>query len=163
MIPPHLNLWGFKYMSLLSPLLSLPSELRLYIIYKACTYTEEDLQTLYSLTLTSRDFYVFISSHRTFIVEHYTEIVKNVDCTRWLLCGQKHRDNDLPAVIWSHGTQYWYRHGQKHRDNGLPAVIWASGSQHWYQHGQLHRDNDLPAVIYDGGTVEYWVNGARTD
>jgi len=145
----------------MSSLLSLPSELRLYIIYKACTYSKEDLRTLYSLTLTSKAFNRFISSHRASIVEHYTKIEKNDDCTSWLLCGQKHRDNDLPTVIYASGTQRWYQHGQLHRDNDLPAEIYADRRQRWYQHGQLHRDNDLPAVIRADKTVEYWINGVQ--
>ncbi len=55
----------------------------------------------------------------------------------------------------------WYQHGKLHRDNDLPAVIYTNGTQMWYQHGKLHRDNDLPAVIYSDGAVEYWINDKR--
>jgi len=143
-------------------LISLPPELRLYIIYKACTYSKENLQTLKSLTLIFRAFNIFISVHRTSIIEHYTKIEENNDYTRWMLCGQPHRGNDLPAIIYTSGVQCWYQHGQKHRDNDLPAIIYADGSQFWYQHDQIRRDNGLPAAIYANGTVEYWVNGVKT-
>ena len=81
---------------------------------------------------------------------------------------QLHRDNDLPAVIYSSGTQYWYKNNQQHRDNDLPAKIYPSGTQYWCKNNKYHRDNDLPAVIQaevDENTgekkyfVEYYVDG----
>ncbi len=47
-----------------------------------------------------------------------------------------HRDNDLPAVILSNGTQKWFQNGKVHRDNDLPAIIWSDGTQEWYQNGK---------------------------
>jgi len=49
--------------------------------------------------------------------------------------GERHRDNDLPAVECAHGTKYWYSNGKLHRDNG-PAVEYASGFKEWYKNGQ---------------------------
>jgi hypothetical protein len=71
-----------------------------------------------------------------------------------------HRDNDLPAIIHSDGTQIWYQNGLKHRDNDLPAIIYSDGSQCWYQNDLLHRDNDLPAGLLNGD--QFWFqNGLR--
>jgi len=77
----------------------------------------------------------------------------------WFKNGSRHRDNDLPAAIYPDGTQIWYEDGRYHRDNDLPALIHASGTQEWYQNGELHRDNDLPAAIYHDGTQKWFKNG----
>ena len=58
--------------------------------------------------------------------------------------GLEHRDVDLPATIWSTGTQEWFHHGLWHRDNGLPAVIQNSGTMLWYEHGERTGDQDKP-------------------
>ena len=59
-----------------------------------------------------------------------------------------HRENDLPAAIYSNGTRAWYKNGKVHRDNDLPAIIRPNGDQEWHREGEYHRDNDLPAIIY---------------
>jgi hypothetical protein len=53
----------------------------------------------------------------------------------------------MPAIIYSNGTQLWYKNGKRHRDNDMPAVIYSNGTQEWYKNGKLHRDNDMPAII----------------
>jgi outer membrane lipoprotein-sorting protein len=72
-----------------------------------------------------------------------------------------HRDNDLPAVIYSDGGKEWFQNGELHRDNDLPAVIKSNGTQYWYQNGLRHRDNDRPAVIYSNGDQYWYQNGER--
>jgi hypothetical protein len=80
--------------------------------------------------------------------------------TSWYDAAQRlHRDGDLPAVVWTDGSQSWYKHGRRHRDGDLPAVVWSSGTQWWYRHGKKHRDADLPAVVFANGRREWWVNG----
>lgn len=76
----------------------------------------------------------------------------------WYQNGEKHRGNDLPAVIHKNGTQEWYQYNKLHRDD-LPAVIGYDGTQEWYQNGRYHRDNDLPAIIYSDGRKEWYQNG----
>ena len=58
-------------------------------------------------------------------------------------------------------NQYWFKNGKRHRDNDLPAVIYPSGTQYWYQNGLKHRDNDLPAIIFANGTKEWYKNGLK--
>ena len=77
---------------------------------------------------------------------------------RWYQNGLTHRDNDLPAVITEEGDQTWYKNGFKHRDNDLPAKINANGDKYWYQNGLQHRDNDLPASIWSNGTQHWYKN-----
>jgi len=76
----------------------------------------------------------------------------------WFIDGLLHRDNDQPAAIFSTGNKAWYQHGKLHRDNDLPAVIEVDGTQKWYQHGKLHRDNDQPAIIWSTGSREWYQN-----
>lgn len=83
----------------------------------------------------------------------------------WQLHGKMHRENDLPASIHvseqyrTHGDKSWSYHGKLHRENNLPAVIRDNGDQVWYYKGELHRENDLPAVDHTNGHQEWWVNG----
>jgi antitoxin component YwqK of YwqJK toxin-antitoxin module len=79
----------------------------------------------------------------------------------WYKNGKLHRDNDLPAIIFSNGYQGWYKNGKLHRDNDLPAAISSDGDHYWYQNGNLHRDNDLPATIYSNGEQCWYKNGER--
>ena len=75
--------------------------------------------------------------------------------------GKKHRDGDLPAVLHSEGSQFWYRHGKKHRDGDLPAYLWGDGSQGWCQNGNFHRGDDLPAIVWANGDQEWRQHGKR--
>jgi ribosomal protein L25 (general stress protein Ctc) len=72
--------------------------------------------------------------------------------------GQRHRDGDLPAVIYQSGSVDYFKHGQHHRDGDKPAAIRADGSVMYYRYGKLHREGDLPAIIFGDGSVEYWKN-----
>jgi hypothetical protein len=78
---------------------------------------------------------------------------------KWYKVGKLHRDGDLPAIIEADGTQHWYINGKPHRDGDLPAVIYVDGTQHWYKNGKLHRDGDLPAIIYANGNKYWFING----
>ena len=46
-----------------------------------------------------------------------------------------------------------------HSYNDMPAIIVSNGSKFWYKHGKLHRDNDLPAIVRSSGTQEYYIDG----
>jgi len=72
---------------------------------------------------------------------------------------QLHREDDLPAIVYTDGHQAWYWKGQAHRENDLPAVKFANGDQLWCFHGQYHRANGQPAYVYADGHQEWWVNG----
>lgn len=75
----------------------------------------------------------------------------------WRYLGQKHRENDLPAVICKGVKKEWWINGKLHRLNG-PAIEWENGKKEWYVDGIRHR-MDGPAVIYDFGGIEWWQNG----
>jgi hypothetical protein len=47
--------------------------------------------------------------------------------------------DDLPALILSNGSQYWWTEGKRHRDGDLPAVILSNGSQYWWTEGEKYR------------------------
>jgi len=73
--------------------------------------------------------------------------------------GELHRAEDLPALIYSDGTKYWYKNGKQHRDGDKPATIWPCGSKYWYKNGQKHRNRDKPAIIYTNGLKFWYKNG----
>ena len=56
----------------------------------------------------------------------------------WCKDGERHRDDDLPAVIWEDGSLLWYQNGKIHRGDDKPAVIWAHGVKEWYKHGKIY-------------------------
>ena len=91
---------------------------------------------------------------RKFITENKNEIYKS--CIHI----EPHSVDDLPARIFSNGTQLWYREGKLHRD-GRPAFISKDGTQKWFTNGKLHRDNNLPAIIFSNGVRLWYQNGKR--
>ena len=67
---------------------------------------------------------------------------------------------EKPYKIWPDGTTIWKNEdGNFHRENDLPAVIYSNGSKEWYKNGKVHRDNDMPAVIYTNNSKFWYKNG----
>jgi hypothetical protein len=75
--------------------------------------------------------------------------------------GQRHREDDLPAIEWKGGDKTYWIKGQLHRGGDLPAVEGSNGNKEYWVNGQLHRDGGLPAIECPNGTKEYWVNGKK--
>lgn len=83
--------------------------------------------------------------------------VDTQDIEEWWLNGERHRANDLPAVIcklsddvvpnFSYIKQEWWFHNLRHRGGDKPAVIYSNGKMEWWFNGKEHRENDKPAVI----------------
>ena len=71
--------------------------------------------------------------------------------------GERHRDDDQPAVEYANGNRFWYQNGKPHRDGDQPAAEYANGDKLWYQHGKLHRDGGKPAIEYMSG-YKAWYN-----
>ena len=72
----------------------------------------------------------------------------------WYKNRKLHRDNDLPAIIWTGGNQEWYKNGVCHRENDLPAIVTTDGTHAWYKNGNLHRDNGPTVINVNGSEVE---------
>ena len=93
---------------------------------------------------------------------HVYEIyVESDDSKRWYKDGVRHRDGDLPAMIFASGSKEWYQHGERHRDNDKPAYANLFGDNAWFKNGQRHRDNDLPAIVDSDGRKCWFKNGQR--
>lgn len=60
--------------------------------------------------------------------------------------GILHRENDLPAVIFSNGTMFWYKDGKRHRDNGQPAVVWCCGKHGYWIEGRFIKADNRGSV-----------------
>ncbi len=71
--------------------------------------------------------------------------------------GELHR-LDGPAVIYDHGTKYWFKNGKLHRENNLPAIEYDNGDKEYYVNGNLHREDGY-AIDHIDGTKEYSLNG----
>ena len=59
-----------------------------------------------------------------------------VGMVRWIDDKGHYHRLDGPAVVWDHGSQYWYRHGRAHFAYG-PADLWSSGTLVWYENGRF--------------------------
>ena len=67
----------------------------------------------------------------------------------WERDGQYHRDNDLPAEVWSSGLQYWCRDGILHREHAPAQVdIWGDGKWSWNSYPASDRINTLLNLVY---------------
>ena len=50
-----------------------------------------------------------------------------------------HSFDDEPALIYGNdGTKFWFKNGKKHRDNNLPALIWYNGDVVFYKNGKQY-------------------------
>jgi len=58
----------------------------------------------------------------------------------WYRNGERHRDDDLPAIESRNGNKFWYRNGKLHREGDLPAIECANGDKEWWKHGKLIRE-----------------------
>lgn len=45
-------------------------------------------------------------------IDKYTDQVYSKDCIVYYMNGKKHRDDDLPAVTYITGDQFWYVNGK---------------------------------------------------
>ena len=78
---------------------------------------------------------------------------------RWYKDGKRHRDGDLPAVVFENGDAVWYKDGKRHRDGDKPAVVFVSGYCAWFINNKRHRDCDLPAIVYDECKQSWYRHG----
>ena len=76
----------------------------------------------------------------------------------WRKNGIRHREGDLPAVIYADGSPEWYENGLTHRDGDKPAYINVDGTLIWYKNGEQHRDGDRPAFIGINGVLVWYKN-----
>ena len=44
-----------------------------------------------------------------------------------------HSFYDEPAMIYDNGTKFWFKYGLRHRDNNLPVVIYSDGDCEYYK------------------------------
>lgn len=98
----------------------------------------------------------------------------------WIQNGLRHRDDDLPAVVFANGGREWWVNGMQHRENGPavdcsdgtkmwflnnlchrvdgPAVV-SKNSEEWWLYGKRHRSGGLPAMTMSNGVVDWYENG----
>jgi hypothetical protein len=83
----------------------------------------------------------------------------------WKFRHYYHSENDIPARSKS-VLREWYKYGSKHRDNDLPAVIYDINNENsrkeWWFNGRLHRTNGQPAVV-DINEIRYFVYGQEVN
>ena len=118
----------------------------------------KELKELYETCKDSKIMFKELTKHTNFIVD-CKEIIANKEIKWFELKNIKLKL--LETYVNINGTQHWLQNGKRHRDHDLPAIIYANGTQYWYQNGLRHRDNDLPAIIYANGTQEWYKNGKR--
>jgi hypothetical protein len=75
----------------------------------------------------------------------------------WHCDGEKHREGDLPAMIYGRDfkTSMWYIHGKEHRDKGPAYVNELAAISHWYYHGELDA-SDGPGIVNNSMMFRCW-------
>ena len=126
-----------------------------------CYIAKHNYTAWIRLMLIDARFHEYAWANPKQVIEVFKTITVENDSTCTRIFNKLHSFDDLPACIWTDGSQAWYANDKRHRDNDLPAIIFSDGSQAWWINGKRHRDNDLPAIIYAGGWQEWWVNGSR--
>jgi hypothetical protein len=96
--------------------------------------------------------------------DYYGVRFSNGDET-WKFKHSYHTEDDRPARI--RGLQHeWYKYGNKHRDNDLPAVIYdindEKSRKEWWYNGRLHRTNGQPAII-SPQEQRYYIHGQEVN
>ena len=84
-------------------------------------------------------------------------IRSDLSVIEWYIDGRRHRVGG-PAIVYSNGSEEWFKNGKPHRDDGPAVILSSSGLKEWYINGLLHRE-DGPAVIYGDGSIEWFFNG----
>ena len=126
------------------------------IIVHIASFDEDIWYKLYTLIPRFKEYATSYTGRKHFI-KIFTKISSDNPIIHTLF-KMRHREDDLPAVIYEDGTQMWYKNGNLHRDGDLPTLI-TNGSQHFYKHGRCHRDGDLPAIIYADGYQSWYKDG----
>lgn len=88
---------------------------------------------------------------------HYLPAVVSSRHREWWYHGGKHREGDLPAVVFANGRREWWVHGRRHRANGQPAIIHEDGSLSWFVHGVPHHDGGGPVNASPDGWKQFQV------
>lgn len=68
------------------------------------------------------------------------------DTRKWTLDKCLHSFTDIPSIQRQSGLHTWHDCGQLHREDNQPAIIWPGGGVRYYLHGDLidWRDRRLP-------------------
>lgn len=69
----------------------------------------------------------------------------------YFIDGLRHRDYDLPAVVFNDKHSYWYLNGLMHRDNNKPAII-NGNFFYYYKNGKKYKEE-----IYYGNKTVDWI------
>ena len=78
------------------------------------------------------------------------------------LCGGVRRTYRMDGTLVCYGIEWRDDDGDLHRDNDLPASVFTNGDQEWFSHGFRHRGGGLPAVVYIDSLYVWWENGKMT-
>jgi hypothetical protein len=63
--------------------------------------------------------------------------------THWYKDQKLHREDDLPAILYSDGHRSWYKNNELYRINGQAPAIGADGIKIWYVAGCYYTKNSV--------------------
>jgi hypothetical protein len=72
-----------------------------------------------------------LNKYFPFTIESKSEVGSHI--IHWF----RSRNIDFVYFRKKNGDKVWYKNGVIHRDNGLPAVIFSNGLRMWYQFGEI--------------------------
>ena len=129
------------------------------ILVEIFSHLKEKYSLFRCINQECRKFFLWWDGWDSLITQGY-RVKITCDLIEWTKNGEKHRENDLPALEWKDNRE-WYYNGVLHRDNGLPAAIYPVCKK-WYRFGRLHRDNNLPAILFPKtGRRVYYLGGKK--
>ena len=67
----------------------------------------------------------------------------------------------LYTINYIKGNPNYYLNGERHRDNDEPAIDSKNGYKSWWKNGKRHRDKGLPAIVARNGYKEWWIEGVQ--
>jgi hypothetical protein len=119
----------------------------------------KEIKAFYETCQETKVMFKELTNHTNFIVDCKEIVTDNI--IKWFELKNIKLKLKETYRIDNYGTQYWYKNGERHRDNDLPAIIDTDGNQYWYNNGNLHRDNDLPALLFVNGFKQWYLNGFK--
>lgn len=96
------------------------------------------------------DTYYPIGSEYLNIVDSVTSLNKGFPIEEYFIDGLRHRDFDLPAVVYDENHAYWFVDGVFHREFNKPAIINGDFS-FYYKNGKKYKED----VFYKNKVVNW--------
>ena len=116
----------------------LPIDVIAFVILRFVRYSNfDDYLTYFGLTENEREII-----KRKVYAKRLTITSPMYYCTYYTVDKSFHRDDDLPAEMRRNDFFNWFKHGKRHRDGDLPAILWTHHEDRYSAQGYIIIDGD---------------------